>query len=613
LAFTVTLFYIFTRENNTAVKKIILIIIALAVASATFMSIVLQKQHADLIIVNGSVYTVDDENTVAEAIAIRGSRIVAVGSTQDIQNHYTSQNVIDVRGKAVIPGLIDGHAHVFGLGQSLSELNLVGTTSAEQIAQKVAEKVKSAKPGEWIRGRGWDQNDWGTGTGDKPFPNAAVLDKVSPNNPVILSRIDGHAIWVNSKAISIASSQSDLKQEVDGGKVIRDGVGKPTGIFVDNAESLIRNVVPGYTIEEKMSLYARAFDECLKYGITGVHDMGIDKTDLEIYKDLAAKHALPVRIYALIGGTGELLNEMLESGPFIDATHFQFAVRSIKLYVDGALGSRGAALIEPYSDEPENRGLITLPPDSIRAVTERALERGFQVCVHAIGDRAVRIALNEFEKASKRYPSKAPDARLRIEHAQVISSDDMHRFKALNVIPSMQPVHATSDMYWAQARLGPERILGAYAWRSLIDDGNIIVSGSDFPVEHPNPLNGFYAAVTRQDGEGIPRTADDVKQRFQLSADGIDDPEQFRGGWYVRQRMTRSEALRSFTMWPAYAEFAANQKGSIEEGKLADIVVLSNDIMTVEPKQILSSAVEMTIVGGIIRYQQSSGAPTGGR
>ncbi|MEW5798026.1 MAG: amidohydrolase [Bacteroidota bacterium] len=588
-------------------KTLIYIVLAVALSAWIFISIVSQKQSADLLIMNATVYTVDDDNSVAEAIAVRGSRIVAVGSTQDIQNRYTSQNIIDAKGKTVIPSLIDAHAHVLGLGKALTELNLIGTTSAEQIAKLVASRVKEVKQGEWIRGRGWDQNDWGNNAGEKKFPTASILDKVAPNNPVILSRIDGHAIWVNSKAMEIAFAQSDMKIDLDGGKIIRDHNGKPSGIFIDNAESIVAKVVPEYTREEKIGMYKRAFDECLKYGITSVHDMGIDKIDFEIYKELARNQSLPVRIYGMISADSPLLNEMLASGPYVDAVRYNFTVRGIKLYVDGALGSRGAALIEPYSDEPDNRGLVTTSPDTLRFVTEQALARGFQVASHAIGDRGNRIVLDEYEKAAAKYPTQALQARLRIEHAQVIAREDISRFKKLNVIPSMQPVHATSDMYWAQSRLGPERILGAYAWRSLLNDGNIIASGSDFPVEHPNPLLGFYAAVTRQDKDGIPKDANDVQQKFQLSADGIHNPKHFDGGWYAEQKMTREEALRSFTMWAAYAEFAANQKGSIEEGKLADIVILSNDIMKCDPKEILTTEVEMTIVGGTIRYQHASG------
>jgi predicted amidohydrolase YtcJ len=588
-------------------KKIIHIFLVVTAFSVTFMAVVSKKQHADLLILNATVYTVDDNNSVAEAIAVRGSRIVAVGSSKDIQNQFTSQNIIDAQAKTVIPGFIDAHAHVLGLGVSLTELNLVGTVSAEEIVKLVAGRVKQAKPGEWIRGKGWDQNDWGGAAGEKPFPTAAALDKVSPNNPVILSRIDGHALWVNSKAMKMAAQQSDLNVDVVGGKIHRDRVGMPTGIFVDNAMSLILKVVPEYTREEKAAMYQRAFDECLKYGITGIHDMGIDKSDFEIYKERAERHDLPLRIYAFARGDGELWKEMLKTGAYIDALHYQFVLRGIKLYVDGALGSRGAALIEPYNDEPENRGLITTQPETILSLTGQALEYGFQVATHAIGDRANRIVLDAYEKAMQQHPLKSINARLRIEHAQVISDEDIPRFKKLNVIPSMQPTHCTSDMYWAQARLGPDRVRGAYAWRLLLDDGNIIASGSDFPVEHPNPLAGFYAAITRQDKNGIPQNADDIQHYFQLSADGIDNPKHFENGWYAEQRMTREEALRSFTIWAAYAEFAANQKGSIEEGKLADLVILSKDIMKSEPKEIISTEVEATIVGGKIRYQRLAG------
>ncbi|NUN69299.1 MAG: amidohydrolase [Bacteroidetes bacterium] len=585
-------------------KKILLTFLALIIASAVFLQIASRKRTADMLVVNAVVYTADPSSPSAEAFAVRGSRIVAVGTTQDIQNQYTSQNVIDAGGRTVLPGFIDSHAHLMGLGQSLSELNLYGTTSQKQIADMVAAKAAQLKPGEWIRGRGWDQNDWGTGSGQRPFPTAAILDKAAPNNPVILNRVDGHAIWVNSAAMRLAARANDLSVEAEGGQIIRDRNGAPTGVFVDNAESFIRAVVPDYTVEEKKQLYTLAFNECLRLGITGVHDMGIDAVDFNIYRWLTETNAMPLRVYALIGGGGTFLNDMLEAGPYVDKVNHMFALRAIKLYLDGALGSRGAALIEPYSDDPEHRGLITTPPDSVRVMAEQGLANGFQIAIHAIGDRGNNIALNAIEAAMQRYPQQARDARMRIEHAQVIAREDIRRFKQLNIIPSMQPTHATSDMYWAQARLGPERILGAYAWRSLLDDGNIIPAGSDFPVELPDPLHGFYAAVTRRDKQGIPMSADDVVGSFQLSPEGIKDPTQFDGGWYVGQRMTREEALRAFTIWGAYAEFMENEKGSITEGKLADFIILSKDIMKVDPKEILTTETELTVVGGKVRYSK---------
>lgn len=589
-------------------KNIILIAVALTLAAAAYFHVSTSKQYADTIITNAKVYTVDARNSVAEAIAVRGTKILAVGSSKELTHRFASKNIIDLNGRTVIPGFIDSHAHVLGLGESLTELSLVGTTSAQEVVRRVAEKVKASRPGEWIRGRGWDQNDWGSSNGEKSFPTAGLLDKVSPDNPVILSRIDGHAIWVNSSAMKAAGVIDDTKLTVEGGKILRTSSGKPSGIFIDNAEQVIRSAVPAYSRSEKMTMYDQAFRKCLSVGITGVHDMGIDREDFEIYRDLLQSNTLPVRIYALIGGPGLFLTSMLQSGPYSDKVNHLFTVRGIKLYADGALGSRGAALLTPYDDDPSNTGLLTTEKDTIRSMTESALAHGFQVCVHAIGDRANRLVLDAFESAGRKYPQQMTNARLRVEHAQVISPEDIHRFKKLHIVPSMQPTHATSDMYWAQARLGPDRIHGAYAWRTLLDDGNIIPAGSDFPVEDPNPLYGFYAAITRQDKNGIPNSVRDVLQFFQVTADGIDDPDNFDGGWFVHQRMTREEALRAFTMWGAYAEFAESMKGSIEPGKFADLIVLSKDIMTIPPKEILTSEVELTMLGGQIHYRKSSDA-----
>jgi hypothetical protein len=403
-----------------------------------------------------------------------------------------------------------------------------------------------------------------------------------------------------------AGVNNDTKLTVEGGKIVRTSSGRPSGIFIDNAEQVIRSVVPAYSRSEKLKMYDQAFRKCLSVGITGVHDMGIDQDDFEIYRELSQNNTLPVRIYALIDGAGSLWKSMLRSGPYSDKMNHLFTLRGIKLYADGALGSRGAALLSPYNDDPSNTGLLTTDKDTIRSITETALARGFQVCVHAIGDRANRLVLDAYESAGREYPQQMKNARLRVEHAQVLSPEDIHRFKKLHILASMQPTHATSDMYWAQSRLGPDRIHGAYAWRTLLDDGNIIPAGSDFPVEDPNPLYGFYAAITRQDKNGLPHSVRDVLQFFQVTPDGIDDPDSFTGGWFVHQKMTREEALRAFTVWGAYGEFAESMKGSIEPGKFADLIVLSKDIMTVPPKEILTSEVEMTMLGGQIHYQRSS-------
>jgi hypothetical protein len=432
-----------------------------------------------------------------------------------------------------------------------------------------------------------------------------MLEKSSPNNPVVLFRVDGHAVWLNSQALAIveaASKANPQLADIEGGRIVRDGAGKPTGVFIDNAVSAVMKNVPSYSKEEIQHSISLALQECLKYGLTSVHDMGVDEEDYSAYRDLLESNRLPIRVYAAIGGDGDLWQQFLLTGPFIDSHRHFFTVRAIKMYIDGALGSRGAALIAPYSDDPGNRGLTVNSFEALRMVTSEALAHGFQVCTHAIGDRGNNIALNAYEEALRQNPSRVRDARLRIEHAQVLDPLDIPRFKKLGIIPSMQPTHCTSDMRWAEARLGPVRVRGAYAWRSLLDDGNIIPGGSDFPVESPNPLLGFYAAVTRQDQNGIPRNAEDVVASFQLSAEGIKDSSAFTDGWYAGQKMTREEALRAFTIWGAYAEFAEKEKGSIEKGKLADLVILSKDIMTIPPMEILSTNVVAAIVGGKVAY-----------
>ncbi|MDE3058244.1 MAG: amidohydrolase [Bacteroidota bacterium] len=590
--------------KETLLPLVVFIVIASAIFAWLTMT---SKRSADVLVVNAKVYTVDSRSTIAEAVAIRGSRIVAVGKTDDISKRYASQSVIDAKGKFLFPGFIDSHVHVAGYGASLFELNLVGTKSAEEILRMVAAKVATLKPGQWIRGRGWDQNDWKSKGNTKPFPDAAMLDQFAPLNPVFLARVDGHAVWVNSRAMEMAGllpKKSADEYNVDGGRILLNAKGEPTGIFIDNAIDRVATVLPAYTKEESQEAISLAVHEFIKAGLTSVHDMGIGGEEFALYKEMSLHQQLPVRVYAAVGGDGPLWKSMMACGPYSDGASQHFTVRAVKMYIDGALGSRGAALIEPYSDEPDNRGLTVTTFEHIRAMAEEALAHGFQICTHAIGDRGNNIVLNAYEEALKKFPDKARDARFRIEHAQVLQPSDIPRFKQLGIIPSMQPTHCTSDMYWAQARLGPVRILGAYAWHSLLEDGNHIASGSDAPVENPNPLPGFYAAITRQDTVGIPRNAEDVAKYFQLSADGIKDSSYFDGGWYPAQHMTREEALRSFTIWGAEAEFAEHQKGSIEPGKLADLVLLSDDIMTIPPKEILKAKVVMTIVGGKIVYEE---------
>lgn len=551
---------------------------------------------ADAIYVNGRLLTMDDEQPDAEALAIVGDRIVGVGTTTEIRRRFNAPVEVDLQGKTVLPGLIDAHAHFISLGIARMTVDLVGAPSVEAAAERVAERVKRSSKGQWIRGRGWNQNLWAS----KAFPHHRTLDKVAPEHPVVLSRIDGHALWVNKKALEIAGI-TRATPDPDGGKIVRDVQGNPTGVLIDNAELLVSQHVPPPSDAELEEAILMAQQECLSLGLTGVHDMGVDSTDLAAYRRLIGSDRLQMRIYAAVGGPGPTWERFKREGPLVGFGAGRLTVRAIKLYADGALGSRGAAMIEPYSDEPANRGLtVTNEQELTMSVTE-ALQHGFQVCTHAIGDRANSIVLDVYERAIA--STGARDHRLRVEHAQVLHPDNIGRFAKLNVLPSMQPTHCTSDMYWAEARLGHERSKGAYAWRSLLATGVIIPCGSDFPVEQPNPLLGVYAAITRRDADGKPRSAADLTgELFELSAEGIVDPSAFDGGWYANERMTLAEVLKGYTTWAATAAFEESLKGSLTPGKLADFIVLSDAFDEKAPERILATTVEATFIGGRKAY-----------
>lgn len=552
---------------------LILFLVATVLTFSYFIHTI--PRAADIVFTNGNVYTLDLETPMVEAVAVHAGRIVGTGSSRDLLKQYDAKQVIDLAGKTMVPGFIDAHAHMNGLGEFMQSIVLVGVTSPEEVAALVRERTKKLSPGAWIYGRGWDQNLWPT----KQFPTKTLLDVVAPYNPVILGRIDGHAIWVNAKAMQIARVTRETK-DPEGGKVVRDIGGSPTGIFIDHAKSLIENFFPPQSPEEIERSLLLAARQCVKMGLTEVHDMG-DSAEIEIYKHLSDRNDLPIRVYAAIGTENEGWRELLEKGPIIGYSDDMFTVRAVKFYMDGALGSRGAALFDEYTDDPGNRGITRIAEDSLETAVRAAMRRGFQPCVHAIGDRANHIVLGVYERVLKSLPKG--DYRMRIEHAQVISPNDIPRFKQLGVLPSMQPIHATSDMYWAEARLGPERVRGAYAWRSLLETSTIILGGSDFPNDNMNPLWGFYAAISRSDPTGYPAE-----------------------GWYGKEKMTRDEALKAFTLWAAYGAFQDAMKGSIEIGKYADLTILSKDIMTSPPKDILTTEIEMTIVNGKIVYEKPS-------
>ena len=529
-----------------------------------------------LILHNARIYTSDARHSIAEAVAIAGDRIVGVGGEAEILGlKGPSTRVVDVGGATIVPGLHDAHAHVVGLGATLQDVDLRGTRSFEEVVGRVRRRVANARPGEWIIGRGWDQNDWP----ETNWPTHDLLSAATPDNPVYLARVDGHAGLANRQAIETAGLGPSIA-DPPGGRIMRASDGTPTGVVIDGAQALITSRIPRVGREQLEEQIRLADRELRRVGITTVHDAGADGDTIEAYKRLIEAGTIKTRLYVMLRGSLRELTPFFERGPVVDFANHRMAVRAVKIYADGALGSRGAALLEPYSDEPAASGLLTTPPDEVYAQTIAAARAGFQVGIHAIGDRANRQVMDVYERVLREVPGSRA-LRMRIEHAQILDAAEIPRFAALGVIASMQPTHATSDMPWAAARLGAARVEeGAYVWRTLLESGAVIASGSDFPVEDANPLLGFYAAITRQDAQGNPP-----------------------GGWTPRQRMTREEALASFTRQAAYAAHAETLTGSIEAGKLADLVVLSKDIMRVPTREILTTTVRTTIVAGETVYQ----------
>ncbi|MFN2421276.1 MAG: amidohydrolase [Gemmatimonadota bacterium] len=566
------------------------------------------RDAADLVVIDGVVYTVDSTTPEVEAFAVRDGAIVALGDSRTILEEHRGPltRVLDLQGRTVIPGLIDAHAHVMGLGRALRSIDLVGTTRPEEIALKVSAAVKGRPAGSWITGRGWDQNDWP----EKEFPTHDVLDRAAPDHPVWLTRVDGHAGWANARAMELAGVTLETP-DPDGGRIVRDATGHPSGVFVDNAQGLIARAIPVPDDAERESRLAAAQSRILEVGLTGVHDMGVNRPELELYRRWADEGRLEFRVAAYLGSDRETL-DWWEGGAWEGpaAAHPRLRVPGVKLYADGALGSRGAALLEPYSDDAGNRGLLVTPPDTLRDLVARALSLGLQTAIHAIGDRGNRVALDAIEAsvapvtadlhctvsptadgggsavcgtAASVEQSDSRDAvpaRPRIEHAQVVALEDIPRFAELGIVASVQPTHATSDMYWAEERVDPERIRGAYAWRKLREAGALLACGSDFPVENPNPFHGLYAAVTRRDQEGWPE-----------------------GGWYPEERMTREEALACFTIDAARAASTDDRVGSLAVGKRADFLVLDRDYFEIPDDEIWRIRVLRTVVDGETVYE----------
>ena len=529
---------------------------------------------ADTAIHNITGYTPTGDGIRDFSVLVFGAdgRIVATGD-ESLLDGIPEDRRIDGGGRFVLPGLTDAHAHLYSQGVLTASLNLMGTPSVEAAVEHIREYAASRRTG-WILGRGWNQVLWPV----KEFPTAADIDAVVADRPVWLRRIDGHAGWANSNALEIAGIDADTPDPV-GGKIVRDNNGKATGVLIDNAMALVEQHVPDPTRDEIRESYASAIDSLLALGITGVHDAGISKTEAEVYMSMADDGQLGMRIYAMLSDTGPNLDAFAE--PIRAYGNDYLDIASVKLYSDGALGSRGAAMIEPYDDDPENRGLPFYTQEELDGFVRKANDKGFQVGIHAIGDLGNRMALDAFARAQDGKPSPL---RNRVEHAQIIALDDIPRFSELGVIASMQPVHATSDMNMAEDRVGPQRIKGGYAWRRLLDSGAVIASGSDFPVELPDPFHGLYAAVARQDREGLPE-----------------------GGWYRDQAMTRAEALRSYTLGAAYAAHQEERFGSLEAGKWADFIVIDRDYFTVPSDEIDDTRVLQTWVGGKLVFDAANG------
>ena len=551
--------------------------VALAVAPC----IAAAQAPATLILRNARVYTVDDAKPFATAVVVRGDRIVFVGSDREAAVFAGKSTVIeDLRGNTVLPGFADAHIHVLGVGQALRRVDLTGASTYEEVVARVSARGREMKSGEWILGRGWDQNLFPS----REFPTHEALSRALPDNPVVLGRIDGHALLANAKAMALAGVTPRTRDPV-GGRIVRDAAGNPTGVFVDNAKDLIDRAVPSSSRDALKKALVAAIANLNSWGLTSAQDAGEGTAVTSIYEELARAGGLNVRSYVMLSdpdvsdsaGWANCTNPFIRRGPQSALYNGHLWIRSIKLYADGAMGSRGAALLAPYTDDPGNTGLLVSTPEHIRGTAEMALRKGFQVNVHAIGDRGNRIVLDAFESALAKVPRA--DHRFRVEHAQTLSPEDIPRFNRLGVIPSMQSSHQTSDMGWIERRLGPDRVRGAYAWRSLIETGAIIPNGTDAPVERVNPFITFHSAVTRQNPDNQPP-----------------------GGWYADQRMTREEALRSMTIWPAYAAFQEKILGSITPGKYADFVVVDQDIMRVPETEIMKTRVIYTYVGGRAVY-----------
>ncbi|MDE0876128.1 MAG: amidohydrolase [Porticoccaceae bacterium] len=534
------------------------------------------KQSTTTIMANINGYSFDNNRQLQQfqTLVFDNGRVVATGGPT-LGANYPEANLIDGKGLTLLPGITDAHGHVSSLGYALLQIDLRGATSARQVSSLISKYAKEKPFLNWIQGRGWNQVLWP----GQQYPTARILDELVSDRPVWLERIDGHAGWANSKALALAGINANTISP-PGGEIIRDQNGNPTGILIDNAMALVNQIIPPPSDEEMAAALAVATSHLLSLGITSVHDAGVSARENDYYRQLANSGNLDVRLYGMISSTDPELGEMLSAGPSNDPLDL-YSARSVKVYTDGALGSRGAALLEPYSDRASHSGLLLTSKEQLRAIFSLSIQAGFQVAIHAIGDKGNRIALDEVEHAYATIGGRK--LRHRIEHSQVVALDDIPRFKSLDVIASMQPTHATSDMNMAEDRLGSDRLKGAYAWRSFLDQGSVLVSGSDFPIELANPFHGIHAAVTRQNQ--------------------FDEPY---GGWISKQAMTTEEAVRSFTIDAAWAAHQDKVLGGLTEGKWADFILLDQDLFAIPVNELWKTKVAETWLAGKLVYAKSA-------
>lgn len=542
-------------------KKLLFLLLAISIASCAP-----EKLSADLLIKNATIYTVDKDFSTANALVVKDGKILEIGLKPELELKYKIKETYDAKGNTVVPGLIDAHAHLYGLGLALQQVDLVGTTSFEEVLGRVV-AFQEEKKMPYIIGRGWDQNDWD----DKNFPTKKELDSLFPDTPVSLRRIDGHAMLVNSRALELAGITS--KTKVAGGEIVLEN-GEPTGIIVDAPMRLIGKTFPENTSEVSAEALLEAEKLCLQYGLTTVDDAGLDRSIIELIDTLQKEGKFKLRMYAMVSNSPKNRDYYLSNGIYKTD---RLNVRSFKVYADGALGSRGAAMREPYSDMPHHFGAMITTADSLDYLAQKIAASEFQMNTHAIGDSANIAVLRAYKKALE----GKTDRRWRVEHAQIISAEDFNYFDDNNnILPSVQPTHATSDMYWAEDRVGAERMKGAYAYKELLEKAGSIALGTDFPVEQVNPMYTFYAAIARKDLKNYPEN-----------------------GFQMQDALTREEALKGMTIWAAFANFEENEKGSIEVGKFADFTILDKDIMKVDEKELPNTKVVATFINGEMVFE----------